>query len=255
MLRLIKILFLLGIMCSCSESPTLSADSIDGQEKTVSIAYLRSLYNGAVTQIEENIAIEGYLVSSDVSGNFYHTMVFQDESGGVELSVELDNIFLYYTTHNMYRLHLKGLCIGQSQGNILLGDYSSDYPSLIYSISESNLRSYLSLVEYPSTEACDPENVSINALSQRHLSCLVCLTDVGFADNEVGLIANDTTEVIFRNLIDSSGSNLRFYVSPYASFASITLPSGRGMMNGIIETDTDGYYIKCSNYSDIAIEN
>lgn len=253
MLRLISVVVLAVTLLSCSKSPSLSSDSDDGQQTTVSVAYLRSLYSGAVKQIEDNIAIEAFLVSNDRSGNFYHSMVFQDQTAGVELSVDLDDIYLYYTTHTLYKLSLKGLCIGESNGNIILGDYSADYPSYIFSIAENKITSYLSEVSNPSLEASDPEQMTIGSLTDRNLSCLVTLVEVGFAEDEVGLIANDTTAVVYRTLEDPWNASIGFYVSPYASFAGITLPAGTGQVNGIVRVKDGEYYIKCSNYSDIGI--
>ncbi len=120
------LVILFVVLCGCTSdgnnpySPT--------QEQTlVSIAYLNSLYDGSVTRITDNIYIEGYLISSDSEGNNYHSLCFEDGTAGVELRVDLDNSFLYFTTFSLYRLFVEGLYISSSGGHICLGASSGDY--------------------------------------------------------------------------------------------------------------------------------
>ncbi|MGB4742029.1 MAG: DUF5689 domain-containing protein, partial [Flavobacteriaceae bacterium] len=44
----------------------------------VSIDYVKGLYNGQVTLIESNLAVKGYVSSSDATGNFYKEFYIQD---------------------------------------------------------------------------------------------------------------------------------------------------------------------------------
>ena len=54
----------------------LDTNCLDTQIETIEISDLKSLYAGETVQIHEDLAIYGYVVSSDKKGNFFNVIHF-----------------------------------------------------------------------------------------------------------------------------------------------------------------------------------
>lgn len=226
------ILILALIICSCEPTDN-NAYSYNQELRMVSIAYLRSLYDGNVSVVSENIAVEGYLVSSDSEGNFYHTMVFQDASGGIELAVDLDDSYQYYSMGDAYTICCQGLYLGTNGNNVKLGGYTGYY--YVGEIEEDMLVSYISEQSSSGEQMCELQMLTLAEISDFYLSCYVCLYDVSYLEGR---------------LYDKSGQSISLEVSEYASFYGL-IPEGDCEVCGIIGKKDNEYFIQPSVSSDI----
>lgn len=209
------------------------------EPRKVSIAYLKSFYAGYPLSITEDISVEGILISSDSQGNFQKSLVLQDNTGGIEVKIDMKNIFLYYHVGNRYRVHCNGLMLGSYGGTLQLGYPSASPNYQVEWIPSGKVSSHITKLSNDQVEVM-PTMTNIADLSMRYVGCWVGIERVQFIDQELDLAWSDGIESSGeRHLIDINGDTLRLYTSPDAYYAQQRLPSGSGRVEGIL-----GYFNK-----------
>ena len=76
------------------EPPVLGDDP--GLTATEDIAGLKALYAGTLTPITEDIIVKGIVVADDRGGNFFRSFILQDETGGIEVLINLTSAYNFY---------------------------------------------------------------------------------------------------------------------------------------------------------------
>ena len=74
---------ILLLFMSCVKNRNFDAPEIicsEGEFEIIDISELKNFYKGETVQIQDDLVIEGYVISSDKEGNFFNTIYFQDES-------------------------------------------------------------------------------------------------------------------------------------------------------------------------------
>lgn len=230
MLKIVRVLFLL-LFISCAHTDNNPYDD-NSQLEIVSVAYLRSLYSGSVSVIESNIAIETTLVSSDAEGNFYHSLVFADDTGGIEIAVDMDDSFKSFSYFQDYTIYCKGLYLGANGNDVKLGSYTGFY--YVSDIDESLLQSYIvSSVDTNLPYSID--KLTMAEITDRHMSCLVMLSGVSLRD-----------EV----LSDGNGNMMNLRISDYAKF-SVSDSVDNCTIMGVVSKSEGMYNITPTSNSDI----
>jgi hypothetical protein len=201
----------------------------------VSIAFLKSLYTGAPTPIEGEYIIEGTVVSSDRQGNFYRTLVLWDGTAGIEVRLDVDEIFRLFRLHSRVSVRCNGLWVGSYGGTLQLGaapfeEYETRGldPAAIAGHVQSRSEFY---------EVVVPRLLDFGELAPRHISTYVRFEGVRFADDERGLCWAETGEdapsATDRHIVDGAGHTLAVRTSRHAHFATHLLPSGEGYIEGV----------------------
>lgn len=96
----------------------------------VSVEYVKSLYNGQITLIESDLAVKGFVSSSDATGNFYKEFYLQDASEnptagiGVYLN-QVDSYNQFNLGREVY-INLKGLYVGENASEVITIGGSED---------------------------------------------------------------------------------------------------------------------------------
>ena len=96
---------------------------------TNTIAQVKDMYTfGGATKIETDVIIEGYVVSSDKSGNIYKSLSIQDKpenpTAAIKISIDQSDIYTTYNVGRKVYVKLKGLAVGYSFGSIQIGKAS-----------------------------------------------------------------------------------------------------------------------------------
>lgn len=232
----------------------------------ISIAYLNTLYSGAPTQIDGEFWISGQVVSSDRWGNFYHTLVIEDDTGGIEILLDTKQIFKIFEQFSLVRVRCNGLWLGSNGGTLQLGDRPGDGyqtgPLPIGLIAEHLIRDGSAPVEKT------PRILTFSQMEPRHISTLVAFRGVRFSDDEQGLAWAETGKdaggedsdaagegadgsqggdgipsATNRHLIDSEGNVLVVRTSRYAEFAHLMLPGGEGTIEGVLSVFGSEYQL------------
>ena len=95
-------------------------------QTTNSIQQVKEMYTfGAPTVIDTDVIIEGYVVSSDKSGNIYKTLSIQDKpenpTAAIKIAIDQTDMYAKYNIGRKIFVNLKGLAIGNSFGSLQVG--------------------------------------------------------------------------------------------------------------------------------------
>ena len=106
----------------------------------MTISHVKSLFvDGEVTLIESNIAVKGYVVSSDMTGNFYKEFYMQDEpenpTAGIKVVLNQVDSYNQFNIGREVYIKLQNLYIGETNsgdGVVAIGGSVNQYLSLIH---------------------------------------------------------------------------------------------------------------------------
>lgn len=251
------LLSLMLLLASCSGKPELekltggyggSGGSAGPQSGLKTIAYVKSLYQGAPRTIDDQIYLEGWIVANDRYGNYYKTIVIQDETGGIEVKIEMDDIYLDYWVNSKVKVNCNSLTIGAYGGSLQLG---TAYPESQYEtgyIPNNRINSVLSEivgaadvvpVELSLPQICAPETDVA-----RYVNCYVSISGVQFTYGGQGVTWSDSQSDTNRDLVDINGNKIIVRTSCNAEFAGYLLPAGSGTIKGILGYFNGQYQLK-----------
>lgn len=233
------ILFCMVLLsCACDFKPPLEARG--HEPEVVSIAYLKSLYGGVPVKIRKEISIEGRVVANDRWSNFYRSIVVQDATGGLEVKLEADELFLLFPYGEKVRINCNGLALGAYGGTVQLGVVSDDTAYETGYIPVNRIFSTIKVIPRMSAEPIPvPFTIAHLYSSQfdaaRYVGRLVRLSGVQFAESDAALTwAEGATGATSRILTDIHGNELDVRTNAKASFAGDLLPVGSGAITGIL---------------------
>jgi hypothetical protein len=213
-------------------------------EQTVSIAWLKTLYSGAPTLITREVRISGAVVSDDREGNFYKTLVLDDGTAGIEVRLDVEQIFKHFAIHSRATVRCNGLWIGNYGGVLQLGtepwDALETQPLPPAEVAE---HIFADTVFYGEVR---PPTLTLDALTARWVSRFVAFEGVRFIDEEKGLSwaePAETAAATDRHLVDTTGDTLIVRTSAHARFAAWPLPEGSGRIEGVLGAFNGDYQL------------
>ncbi|UWX54771.1 DUF5689 domain-containing protein [Maribacter litopenaei] len=93
----------------------------------ISIQELKEYYQGETLQIQEDLILEGYVISSDTENNFFSVLYFQNTpsnpTDGLQIEIDMRDSHLFFEVGNKILIKLKGLYLGRSEISIKLVEY------------------------------------------------------------------------------------------------------------------------------------
>lgn len=214
------------------EPPTGGEDP--GITANTTIDDLKALYRpGSLTAVQEDITIGGVVVADDRSGNYFRSIILQDETGGIEVLINQTNAYNFYPIGRELFIRCKGLVLGEYNGVIQLGGYiyiedGSQQLGDIVALNDHIIRGLR--VGEP-----EPKVTTIDALSADDISTLVRFENVEFASGEVGLPYADPVgrQTLNRTIQDCKGNEITLRTSGFSIFAAEPIPDGSGTITGI----------------------
>lgn len=204
----------------------------------MSIAYLKTLYSGAPTQITKELRISGGLISSDIEGNFYQTMVLYDGTGGIELRVAIDQIFRRFTLNSHVTVRCTGLWLGSYGGTLQLG--AGPYQTFeTQPLNEEQIAEHITYDSRSYGEIAAQVR-TIAGLTAADISTLVAFENVRFVESDTWTEEGIDTN---RHLIDNQNNMLIVRTSSHATFGAWELPVGTGRIEGILSRFNSDYQL------------
>ena len=257
-----SITFLISTFSGCVNDTDFSTPKVDCEEQSIavtnSIAQVKEMYTfGGATKIETDIIIEGYVVSSDKSGNIYKSLSIQDKpenpTSAIKISIDRTDIYTTYNVGRKIYIKLKGLAVGYSFGSVQIGIAAN---TDLGRIPSTEVDKYI----FRSCEVAEiiPKKVTINQLDKSMLEMLVEIENVQFKTNEIGnSYANvDNTTTVNRVLENFNLScNLLDEVivrnSGFSDFKNQLLPEGKGRVVAIFSNYYDDYQLYLRDTNDV----
>ena len=189
---------------------------------------------------DDHIAVEAFVISSDEAGNFYKTLVVQDQpenpTHGLELKIDRRS---YYSKYNFGRklfLKLAGLSMQQENGKYVLGYLSGG--SLV-DIPESLLDEFI----FRSLETVEiiPLKISLEEVTKSMINIFVALDQIQFIRQDLG--KSFAAEAYDRyngiRMVEQCDNLARSYLftSVYANFRSNLVPGKKFDLSAVMSSD------------------
>lgn len=214
--------------------------------------------------------LHGRVISSDASGNIYQSLVIQDETAALTISVRRASMWVDYRLGQDVVINATGLYMGSYNGLLQLGglgEYNHAESMTFMSWDEFRAHSQLNGLpdqnfKYVRQEgpwpADDPYCIvtSIGSLpsageEMRNMQGqLVELQNVSFVEGGKATFA-PYQESVDRYITDALGNRLNVRCSGYSNFYSTMLPTGTGSVRGILSYYQDAWQLLLRDINDV----
>lgn len=227
------------------------------------IAALKNLHtNGQIEQITEDKIIRGIVVADDRSGNFYKTIVIEDSTSGISLSLDRYDLYTDYPIGRELFIKIKGLYLGDYNKLVQLGggiDHTEATPALA-PIASKLFDQYIIRGSY--SNIVDPLIVTVADLDDSYQNRLIQINNCQFAITDTAktfaIAGQSSPSAMNYTLTTCYGEKIILRNSNYADFAAFNLPNGNGNIRAIYTvygttkqlyirdtTDTPFYNLRC----------
>lgn len=256
----IKVMMILAqvILFSCVKDKTFDAPSLNCEETLIANATYSEIKNSYVDktfQIQEDLIIEGYVVSSDVAGNFFSVLHFQNSAvnptEGFQMEIDTRETHLFYPVGSKIYIKLKGLYLGKSNEVFKIGGTFTSFGN----VSVGRLPA--AIVDQHIFSSCDalsilePTRVTLGELNEGLTNTLVQFSNLEIIEDEVGEAFATIKEETERTLIDCENNEIILLNSGFSDFQSEELPSGNGTITGVLLRKKDKYKVAVRSLEDI----
>ena len=264
----IFILSLTVFLTSCVQDDEYSTPDLQGKCQTLTptktIAEVKTAYANNAATITDDIIIEGYVSSSDESGNVYKTIYLQNApenpTQGLVVSVDAVSTYTSYPQGSKVYIKLKGLAFGK-YGSVLQVGYNNLDPvtntTTFGRIPEKILGNHLVRSCAPKVKIV-PKVITLSQLASTIDPLIGALVQVNNAEFPVNLLCNvyaPNGTSVDRQIVDPTrntpASSRVVRNSGYASFAADQLPSGNGTFIGILSKFNSTYQFYINRVSDL----
>lgn len=211
------------------EPPIRELPSLTGNTTVAQLQAMHTIGDPA-DSISGDIIVEAIVVSSDEAGNFYKQLIVQDATGGVEIRVEMNNLYNDYPVGRQVWINCNGL---------YLGDYEGNYQLTINANGDRIPEGLLPEI-IVAGERDQPINAPVVTIadiksSTQYRNMLVQIDDAQFATADAGQPYADAAaqQSANRTIVDCNGESILLRSSGYSDFVSELTPSGKGTIFGI----------------------
>ena len=274
----IALLGILFLCFSCVEDDDFGVPNISNEdpniplEKRTTFKAIKSLYEQAVNGgnstvvIEDDIYIEGYVVSSDKGGNFFEELIIQNKTDdsnpdndprlGFKIDINVSSLSDTYQFGQKVYVKMEGLTIGETSGVITIGKGDAA------SVKQIQAAEYKDIV-LRNNEIVNiiPKQVGIADLTEADENTLIQLNNMQLNRFELGatFASESFDEFDGLRLMEScdSGIQIIMQTSTFSDFKTLLVPQGNGSITGIFSRDfrDDFNVILPKSSSDINFES
>lgn len=210
---------------------------------TTTLAELRRLYTGTPFRVESDVVVRGRVTTSDEAGNFYRTLMLEEEGAAIELMAGIDGLHNIYPPGCELTLLLRGLTLGERYGVLQVGreaeagsGYDTDYIGSRAALDRHVFRG-------SGLVPLRPEVCALAELTPSMAGRLVRIDGLRHQPESL----EEGTWSGYRRFVDAEGRSLRTYTRAYASFADEPIPTGDVLLVGILQyvssSDTTANYL------------
>lgn len=238
------------LLCGCNRASSPYFDTDSTQNDLHTIAYLKSLGRGTSTPIRQAITVRGTVTANDRYGEFYKTIVIEDQSGGIEIAIDHTALGDIFPVNAQVTVYCNGLSLGDYGNKLLLGatptsEYSVDRIAL------ANINRYIRMVDIEPT-SYTPAIIDISNVNSNYIDRYVRFENVRFLEAGEQWCETDpiTGKLITTNrtIEDSQGARFVVRILDSSIYATEPIPQGTGSVNGIIDYFNGEYSLRISNF-------
>ncbi len=216
---------------------------------------VRKLYSEGTLEITEDLVIEGYVNSSDESGNFFSSIHFQDHpvnpSSGLQIDMDLRDSYLFYGLGKKIFIRLKGLYLGKSKGVYKLGGAFISFGTLSVGRLPANLVQEHVLISCDPPASMTAHAIPLDTLSDALINVLVELQEVQVNAAELEQPFALPGVEVGRVLEDCNHQQITLLNSGYSDFQEVIMPDKRGSVTGVLYKSGTKYQVIIRDTTDI----
>ena len=252
-------LFMLGCVKTTFDEPPVDGVIVE-LTPTKTIAQLKALHlsSGSYDRITEDIIVCGEVTMDDRSGNYYKTLVIEDETGGIEVKFNDGFLYTQFPVGRKICIRCKDLILTDYNGVTQLTGSLVDQGGVFdaFGLTESQVRISVAkgaFAERPKS----PKVIDLSALSKDLISTLVRLDSVQFITADTAKTFADavTLNSLNRTIEDCGGRKLVIRSSGFANFASQKTPTKRGSVTGVLGIFGTTYQLYLRDINDVNMQS
>ena len=252
---------------SCVQDDDYSIPPMDctGLTTTMTIPQLVAKVNNdnALVYYNEDDVLEGYVISSDETGNFFKTISIQDHptnptTNGIQIEIDANSLYTQYPLGSKIQVQLNGLVAGYDRGVIKLGStYVQNGETRVgrmpSALATSNVKKTCESVEPLAPKVV---NTIAEALKPENINTLVTIKNVQFANPTEDVTYGDAVGLttVNRQLVDRKGKYVDLRNSGYATFAGENLPTKSGEITVVVSIYNSGYQLYIRDLNDVKFD-
>ena len=211
---------------------------------TIAQLKARHTVSGSIDLISNatDLLIRGIVIADDKSGNFYKTIVIQDATGGISVSIDGTNLYNSFPIGREVFIKLNGLYISDYNSMPQLGAGIQTGSALtLTDISSANLSKYVT--KGTLNNVVVPADVTAAALTtsmqDRYQNTLIRLSNMEFASVDTSKtyasagVSSPSAASFKLYSCASTTSSIELRTSNYANFAAMPLGKRNGTITGI----------------------
>jgi len=257
-MKIILVLISLIFLSSCVKDSTFNTPKVDCSTNVITnttIAEVKKLYVDEVLQIQQDLIIEGYIISSDKEGNFFSTLYIQEKkeapTEGIQIEIDVRESHLLYPVGSKVYVKLKGLYIGKSKDVFKIGGVFSAFGNLIVGRLPALKVPEHILVSCDAVCNIKPNTITIDALDNSMIGTLVQIQDVEVLEEELGLSYAVLREATERTLEDCLNNKIVLLNSGFSDFQEEIMPIGNGSIIGVVSKSNNDFQLVIRSLEDI----
>ena len=216
----------------------------------------------------DNAYVEGYVSSTDESGNIYKYLYIQDSptnpTQGLVVSANAVSMYAKYPQGYKVYIKLKGLAIGMYGGIKQLGYYGINPDTNTLAFGRIPEKLVFSSIVRSCTEKATivPKELTLTQIrsaadQNQYMGCLIKVPNAEFDAKVLCSIYAPENFTVDRTLNDATYTNPSTATvvvrnSGFASFANQKLPSGNGNFIGILSKYNSTYQLYINNVTDLS---
>lgn len=221
---------------------------------THTIAQFKSQFNSDFTKITSDVILKGVVNATDESGNIYKKLYLQDETGGLEISLDATSLYTQFKVGQEIFIECKDLYVGKYNGITQLGyPYSKNGNDAIGRMPQKVAMEHIFKNGLPNIKAVTP--IVVNSLADLTVGMtdqLVTIKDIFFTNGGAQTFATKGAQYPSpQEIIDSKGIKSAVYTSTYAKFAFDKLPKGLGSITVILSSYNGTWQLIVRDRNDI----
>ena len=237
--------------------------------KAVVERYEQAVNGGNATVMirdEQDLYIEGYVISSDKGGNFFEELIIQnkiDDSNpdndprlGLKIEINASSLYNIYEVGRKVYIKMNGLTIGLSNGVIAIGKGDSNNVKQIQASEFRNI-----IIRSTEIATLIPKIANIQDLTGKDENTFIQLNNmqVNRFDLSSTYAGESTDEFDGFRILEScdSGVSILLQTSTFADFKSLPVSQGKGTIQGIFGRDygDDFNVLMINSTTDINFDN
>ncbi|MDR2868445.1 MAG: DUF5689 domain-containing protein [Bacteroidales bacterium] len=243
---LATLLCLVWAFSACNKdypAPEFQVPHYDGPVANKTIADIKAMHINAsgvdsICAFDDIFVVKAVVVSSDEGGNYYKSVVVQDETGGIEIQLDQNGLYNDFPVGQVVYIDCRGLMVGAYHN---LPQIGWEYQGAVGRINQLFINKYIHKDGLPSADNL-PAPVIIRGpsdLVQENVCKLAIIESGTFDPAAVGLplAGNDLTT---NRAFNVGGATLQVRTSNYAKFRTMIIPETNVSLTGILTVYASG---------------